>query len=169
MKEKEEGERLARIALDSGIPMVQLRKLYDIAKSMSVDDLELFIKYQMPRIAGYWNFGSEALSILDKYKDNKSVFLRVLENTIMLYEYLDVKSFMDLKPTVSEIVRGMSQRYGFEGVDFSFENGEKRIIVVLSRFYGSPQEYASEIYRQIMRSLPEASKHRFKVRIEKRR
>ena len=123
----------------------------------------------MPRITGYWNFGSEVLSILDKFKGDKSAFLRVLENTVMLYDYLDVKSFMDLKPKVSEIVKGMSQRYGFENVDFSFQIAEKNVIVVLSRFYGPPQEYASEVYRQIMRSLPEASKHRFKVWIERRR
>jgi len=168
LDEKERGEILAEVALDSGVPIAQLRKLYDAARSMSVDDLEVFVKYQMTRISGYWDFGGEVLSILDEYGRDKEALLRILEKAIMLYDYLDVKRFMDLKPKISEVVRRVSGRYGFEGVDLSFEDGEKRVTVILSRFHGSPQRYASEIYHHIVRSLPEASKHKFRVWIKGR-
>lgn len=171
MSEKEEGEMLAGLALDAGVPVSQLRKLYDISKqpSMSIDGIETFVKYQMPRVSGYWDFGNGMLPILNKYRDNKGTFLRVLEYTIMLYEYLDLKRFMDLKPKVSGIVERICKRYGFENVEFSVERGKKRITVVLSRFRDDPRSYSSEIHRQIRSSLPEASKHKFGVWIEKRR
>jgi hypothetical protein len=169
LKEKEKGEMLARMALDSGVPMTQLRKLYDATKSMSVEDLEVLVKYQMPKISGYWDFGNELLSVLSEYKEDKIAFQRVLEITIKLYDYLDVKGFIDLKPKVSEIVKKMTYKFGYEDIEFSFEEGEKKITVVLSRFYGSPQEYASQIHRQILHSVPEASRHRFRVWIKGRR
>jgi hypothetical protein len=166
LNEKEEGETLSKTALDSDAQIVQLRKLYDATKSMSLDDLEVFIKYQMSRIPGYWKFGDKALSVLNECKGDKLVFQRVLETAIKLYGYLGVKSFIDLKPKVSEIVKKMTYKFGFEDIDFSFEEDEKKITVVLSGFYGSPQEYASQIHRQILHSLPEASKHKFRVWIK---
>lgn len=169
MSLKEEGEALAKLALERGRPASkQIRRLYIMTKSRSTDDIEAFIKYQTPRVYG-WEFGEETLRILERYRNEPEKFRKVLRHALMSYGYLNLKSFMNLRPQIIDVIKRVCQRYGLRDVEFSAGEKGKRISVALSNFYGPPGPLNDEIYIQIMRAVPKASEHRFRIWIQKRR
>jgi len=163
VNEREEGERLARVALDNGLKIKQLRNLFDVVMMESMDYAEDFIKYKMDKIKGYWKFGTEALKIIDKCGGKQEIFKRTLEHAIMLHGYLFAKPFMDLEPEILENLRRLCQRYGFTRAEFSVGGEEKRIVVFLSNFHGTWKQYSMEIRDSLMRAQPKLQAQNFRV------
>jgi hypothetical protein len=166
---KEEGEALAKLALEEEVKKGQLRSLYTRAMSRPLADIEAYIKYQTTRVYGF-KFGEELLRILQRYAQTPENFREVLRYAIMLYEYLKNKPFVDLKPRIEKVIEKSCSRYGFKGVRISVDReGNPKVEVILPHFHGSKPDFANELRRQILREVPNISKYEFLVWIKNER
>jgi hypothetical protein len=165
---KEEGEELAKTAVASGLGSKQLGSLYRQTLTKPIPFVEAFVKRQIGRgVPGFPGaLGDRMLALLRKYEENKAMLERALMYANMLYPYYEVQSMMALKETVESLVKRMTERFGFDGIEISRRGQDMEIRVRLARFYGNRAALASEISAEILRRVPEASRLSFRVWIE---
>jgi len=83
---------LTKIAVKDGISVVQIRNLYDRARSKGAVDFKIYLKYQMSRSDNRGRtiiskvFGDKLLSFLSRYQKQELTIL--LRYAVMLYDYI---------------------------------------------------------------------------------
>lgn len=165
---KEEGEELAKAAVENDIGSTPLRRLYEIAKSRSLVFLEAYVQQQIPRIKGYPSFGPRVLDVLRRHGDNKREVIAVLKYANMLYDYHRLKPIIELQPKVEKVVKDKTRPYLFRGVEIGQKREFFEVKVYLGNFRGDPRSYSREIAEHIRRVIPEMSGISFRVWIERR-
>lgn len=165
---KEEGEQLARIAVESGMGSKQLQTIYHLAKTKPMAYVQAFVQRQIGRgVRGLRAF-MEILDLSKKYEEQKAIFEKVVMYAIMLYDYVEAEPSIKLSAASEGVVRSIVNRYGaaFEGLQIKLLGNTAEITVKAGRFYGNPKALAMEIERALNERVPEFRNIRLKIWIE---
>ena len=171
MKEKEikeKGEELGKTAVDDSLGSKQLKTLYKLAKTKPMPFIEVFIKRQMGRnVEGFVSFGPRLLDVLSECEDNKTAFQKILMYANMLHPYFEKQAVTGAKDEIEPVVRQVTEKFGYRGLEIQERRGQKEFIVKLVGFQGDPARLAREIAGQLKEKVPRVSKLRFRVWIER--
>ena len=164
---KKKGEELARIAVENNLGSKQLTTLYGLAKTKPIPYVEAFVEKQMGRrVRGYLPFGRRVLKLLENYSERKASLQRILMYANMLYDYYENLPYMEVQDAIEPIVKGITERYGYDGIELNPRRGYMELRVRLRDFRGNPKILASQILEKILGDVPEASKLNVRVWIE---
>lgn len=165
---KESGEKLAKIAVKSGVGSKQLRTLYKLAKTKPSPFIEAFIQRQIGRgVEGFEAFGPLGLELLSECADDKAGFQKILMYANMVYPYIEKQATMGMKAEIEPIIKRRVEQFGYQGLEISDRRGRPEFRVKLARFRGNPGMLASEIARELKAKVPRISKLNFRVWIER--
>jgi len=164
---KKEGEELAKIAVENGLGSKQLALLYRLAKIKPLPYVEAFVEKQMGRrVRGYIPFGRHVLELLEKYGERKASLQRIIMYANMLYDYYESLPHIGVQDAIEPIIKGITERYGYDGIELSPRRDYTELRVRLTDFRGNPKILASQIMEKIGENVPEASKLNLRVWIE---
>jgi hypothetical protein len=167
---KDQGEGLAKLAVENGVAQRALTTLYKISKTRSMPFVEAFIKRQIGRrVRGYYAFGNKLLDLLGEYKYDKMIFQKILMYACMLYDYYEMQPTIALRDQVEPLIKKATEMFGYEDLEIRQKGGYTEIIVMLSDFRGNPRDLALKIEQEIRGKISEASKLNFKVWIQSSR
>ncbi|MGB9960012.1 MAG: hypothetical protein ACPLKQ_05780 [Candidatus Bathyarchaeales archaeon] len=165
---KEDGEQLARIAVESGMGLKQLQTIYRLVKTKPMAYVQAYIQRQIGRgVRGFSAF-MKLLELSKKYEEDRAVFEKVLMYAIMLYDYIEAEPTMKLSAVSEGIVRNIVNRQGvaFEGLQIKLFGNSAEVRVKTGRFHGNPKALAMEIERALTEKVPEFRNMRCKIWIE---
>lgn len=164
---KREGEEVAKIAVENKLGSKQLTTLYRLAKTKPTPYIEAFVEKQMGRrVRGYLPFGRRVLKLLEDYAERKASFQRILMYANMLYDYYENLPYMEVQDAIEPIVKGITERYGYDGIELKPRRDYMELRVSLRNFRGNPKILASQILDKILGDVPEASRLNLRVWIE---
>lgn len=164
---KELGEELARIAVSRGLASKQLTTIYRLTKTRPLAFVQAFIQQQIGRgVSGYSSVGPWLLRLIEKLGEDWAPLQRVLMYGVMLYDYHEKLPLLKLEEDAEPIVRELTERYGFRGVEVRTERETITLAVRLESFREDPRPLALEISERIKRKIPEAARLSFRVWIE---
>ncbi|MEM1539687.1 MAG: hypothetical protein QXW82_07835 [Candidatus Bathyarchaeia archaeon] len=165
---KEEGEQLARIAVESGMSSNQLQTIYRLVKTKPIAYVQAYIQRQIGRGVGGLSAFMKVLELSKKYEEDRAVFEKVLMYALMLYDYVKAEPTMKLSVASEGIVRNIVNWHGaaFEGLQIKLFGNSAEVRVKTGKFRGNPKVLAMEIEKALNEKIPEFRNMRLKVWIE---
>jgi len=118
----EEGDKLAKIAVRTGMALDQLRKIHQMIKVKPLVDmvsLELVCAHarrQMIRVPGRAAF-RKILEIINKYREDRKAIEEILTYSIYLYDFYRNEKVLNLIEVAISDMRGILRRYGLKLYD----------------------------------------------------
>jgi hypothetical protein len=170
----QDGEGLARTAVESGMGSKQLQDLYRLAKRMAERQLpyvEAYIKRQMDRsingsVKGFMAF-AKAFELLKKYEGNPVSFVRVLMYAAMLYGYCEKEPVMKYRMVAEPVIRRIieAKNMSLEDVSLKLYGRNLNINVKVQNLSTSPKVLSDEIVNNL-KNMKDFSNLNLKVWIE---
>jgi hypothetical protein len=166
----QDGEGLARIAVESGMAFKQLQEIYRMTKTRPPTYLEAYIKRQMSResVRGFMAF-ARILELLSKYKNNPAFLAKVLMYAVMLFEYYRrepiIKRRIAAEPVIRQIVE--ARNMSLENLSLELYGRNMDISVKVHSLSMNPKTLSDEIINALKR-MEEFSNLNLKVWIEQR-
>lgn len=164
----EEGDALARLAVENDLASKQLRALYTLSVSSPSPYLKAVVRGQIGRrIRGFYGpFGDRILSLIEKYPDKRS-FSRILEYADMLYDYYKEMARMPVtNEEIMPVIQPILKEYGLQGVRIVPEREGTMIHIKLKTYPRDRATLVSKINREIREKVPRLRMSRFRVWIE---
>lgn len=164
----DEGDTLARLAVENGLAAKQLRALYTLSVTSSPVYLKAVVRGQIgDRVRGFYGpFGNKILSLIEKYSDKRSLN-RILEYADLLYDYYkEMISMLVTDKEIMPIIQPILKEYGLQGVRISV-GGEGLLIYIKLKTYPRDRGIlVSKLNAEIRKKIPRLKKSRFRVWIE---
>jgi len=154
---KKEGEELAKLAVESGMGIKQLRTIYKLVRTKPIAFVQAFIQNQIGRgVLGLAAF-IKTLELSQKYENDKGAFEKILMCAVMLYAYFKVAPTMNFRMACEGVVKDVVNRQGFVFEDLEIRSAGKRIDmqVKTKHFHGNPKALAMEIEKALKSKVPE--------------
>ena len=96
------GDEIAVIAVEDGLANTQLRTLYNSARSEPTPTFEAHLQYKISKVPEMRRVGEKLLQILQDYQENKQTVVKILQYTLLVFEYTKMKPVMGLESKIKE-------------------------------------------------------------------
>jgi hypothetical protein len=170
MSAKEVGERLAKEAASSGIGSKQLRQLFTITQTRTLDHLDAFIKYQIGRnVRGFDKIGPELLKLIEEHRNDKPFAIDTLRYVCLTTDYYRIGEIRKLEPQIESVVKRIGLRYGYRRTELSSDDRGTRMNVYLDNFHGDSRGLSEDIHRELAKNIQSLREGDFEVWINPRR
>lgn len=168
-KLKQEGETLAKVAVDSGMGANQLQTVYKLVKTKPLAFVQAFVKRQIGREVKGCAGWMKLLKLVERYEEKKGTLERVLMYSVMLYEYCEKEPIMALQSVGDPLIRSIVENHGLEyhGVTMELQENTLRIIPKVRRLHGDLKKLVANI-EQALKDKEGFSNLYLKVWIEAR-
>jgi hypothetical protein len=171
---KFEGDELARICVESGMGVDQLRKIYQLVRVRplldvkSLEYVQVYVQRQMTRVRGRAGF-KKVLELIDKYGSVRKELEKILMFALMLYGFHREKPVLDLLEVAEPVIREVIERHGAEYRETKIKlRGNLAVVAVKTWSFRSNRGVAANEIRHALKSKSEFSNLDVKVWIEPR-
>ena len=147
---KQEGEDLARIAVQCGMGHKQLRAVYRLVRLKPIPFIEVYLKRQMARDIPCVASFNKLLELLFKYT-SVADYEKILMYATMLYPYYEKEPILKLRIPAEPVIREIVQRNGFKysNLAINIKDDKANFNVRVDGFRGNPRLLAQEIEKEL--------------------